>query len=189
MENVFKIKTVEGLTDELFFDLCQANSELRMERDQHGTIIVMSPTGANTGNYNLGISAKIWLWNEESQLGYTFDSSAGFTLPNSAVRSPDLSWVAKERWERISETERDKFAPLCPDFVVEVRSKTDRLPELKAKMEEYRANGCRLGWLIDRQEKAVHIYRTEGAPEIRKGEPAELSGEDVLPGLVMKIVY
>ncbi|GAB3163669.1 Uma2 family endonuclease [Telluribacter humicola] len=189
MDNVFKIKTVEGLTDELFFDLCQANSELRIERDQHGNIIVMSPTGADTGNFNLGISAKIWFWNEYSKLGYAFDSSTGFTLPNSAVRSPDASWVSKSRWESLSKSAQEKFAPICPDFVVEVRSKTDRLTDLQAKMEEYQANGCRLGWLIDRQVKTVYIYQAVGAPEVIKGEPTKLSGEDVLPGLEIEIKY
>ncbi|HEV7348429.1 Uma2 family endonuclease [Telluribacter sp.] len=187
MDNVFKIKTVEGLTDDLFFDLCQANSELRMERDQHGNIIVMSPTGTDTGHFNLGISAKIWFWNDRSKLGFAFDSSTGFTLPNSAVRSPDASWVSKSRWESLSKSAQERFAPICPDFVVEVRSRTDRLPDLQSKMEEYRENGCRLGWLIDRQDKTVHIYRAAGSVEIVTGESVTLSGEEVLPGLVMEV--
>lgn len=189
MEYEFKIKTVVGLTDDLFFDLCQANSELRMERDQHGNIIVLSPTGLSTGNYHSKINAELWLWNDSAQLGQVFDSSAGYTLPNGAVRAPDVSWLTNDRWESLSEEERSKFAHICPDFVVEVRSETDRLADLKTKMEEYRSNGCRLGWLIDRKGKAVHIYRTNGSIEITKGEPAALTGEDVLPGFALELSF
>lgn len=189
MEYEFVIKPVDGLTDEMFFDLCQANSELRMERDQHGNIIVMSPTGASTGNFNAGIIGEIWLWNRQNNLGYSFDSSTGYTLPNGAVRSPDVSWIAKDRWESLPEEERKKFASIGPDFCVEIRSETDRMKTLKAKMEEYRDNGCRLGWLIDRQGEAVHIYRQDGSIEIKKGESIELSGEDVLPGLIMEVNF
>ncbi len=189
LENGFLIKTVDGMTDEMFFDLCQANSELRMERDQHGNIIVMSPTGANTGKYNTAFTARVWLWNEESGLGVTFESSTGFTLPNGAVRSPDVSWIAQNRWDALSEAEQAKFAPICPDFAIEIRSESDRMNDLKEKMEEYRANGCRLGWLIDRKGKAVHIYRLDGSTEIKKDEPMQLSGEDVLPGLTIDLTF
>ncbi len=186
LENGFLIKTVEGITDEMFFDLCQTNSELRMERDQHGNIIIMSPTGSSTGNYNAEIVFEITLWNRDTAMGYAFDSSTGYTLPNGAVRSPDVSWIVKERWESLSESQQDVFAPICPDFVVEIRSKTDRLATLKDKMEEYRTNGCRLGWLIDRKGKAVYIYRADGSIEMVTGEPATLSGEEVLPGLTVE---
>ncbi|WP_247233332.1 Uma2 family endonuclease [Telluribacter sp. SYSU D00476] len=189
MENGFRIKTVEGLTDELFFDLCQANSELRMERDRHGNIIVMAPTGADTGHFNADINGQLWYWNRQTGLGYVFDSSAGFTLPDGAVRSPDVSWIAKDRWESLTEKERQKFAPLCPDFIVEVRSLSDSLADLQAKMEAYQANGCRLGWLIDRPGNAVYIYRRHNSPEIVRNEPVRLSGEDVLPGLEIEIRY
>jgi Uma2 family endonuclease len=189
MEYEFKIKTVEGLTDELFFDLCQANSELRMERDQHGNIIVISPTGANTGNYNSELNYEITHWNRQTRLGYVFDSSAGFTFPNGAVRSPDSSWIYKDRWESLSQNEQEKFAPICPDFMVEVRSKIDRLSDLQTKMEEYRSNGCRLGWLVDRQGKAVYIYRADGSTKTIKGETVSLDGEDVLPGFVLELSF
>lgn len=183
------IKTVDGMTEEMFFDLCQANSELRMERDQHGNIIIMSPTGMSTGNFNAELIFEVLLWNRESKLGYVFDSSSGYTLPNGAIRSPDVSWIAKERWESIPEAERKVFTRTYPDFAVEIRSETDRLKDLKAKMEEYRTNGCRLGWLIDRQGKAAHIYRADGTIEIVRGETLELSGEDVLPGLVVEVAF
>jgi len=189
LENGFLIKTVAGMTEEMFFDLCQANSELRMERDQHGNIIIMSPTGMSTGNFNFEMYLEIGFWNRENKLGYAFDSSSGYTLPNGAIRSPDVSWIAKERWESISEAERKVFTHTYPDFAVEIRSETDRLKDLKAKMDEYRANGCRLGWVIDRQGKAVHIYRADGTIEIVHGEKLGLSGEDVLPGLVVEIEF
>lgn len=189
LENGFLIKTVDGMDEEMFFDLCQANSELRMERDQYGNIIVMSPTGSATGKYNTAIIARVWLWNEEVGFGVTFDSSTGFTLPNGAVRSPDVSWIANDRWEAIPEPQQEKFAPICPDFAVEVRSGSDRMVDLKKKMEEYLINGCRLGWLIDRKGKAVHIYRLDGSIEIKKGKSVDLSGEDVLPGLMMKLEF
>ncbi len=175
------------MTEEMFFDLCQANPELRMERDQHGNIMIMSPTGMSTGNFNFEMYLEIGFWNREHKLGYAFDSSSGYTLPNGAVRSPDVSWIAKERWESIPEAERKIFTHTYPDFAVEIRSESDRIKDLKAKMEEYRANGCRLGWLIDRQGKATHIYRADGTIEIVRGETLKLSGEDVLPGLVVEI--
>ncbi len=189
LENGFLIKTVNGMTEEMFFDLCQANSELRMERDQHGNITVMSPTGMSTGNFNAEFIFEILLWNRETQLGYVFDSSSGYTLPNGAVRSPDVSWIEASRWESIPEADRKIFTHTYPDFAVEIRSETDRMKDLKAKMEEYRDNGCRLGWLIDRKGKAVHIYRADGSVEITKGESVELSGEEVLPGLVVALKF
>ena len=130
-----------------------------LERDANGNIILMPPTGSETGRYNADISGEIWSWNRRKKLGFVFDSSTGFKLPNSAVRSPDVAWVSQERWEAVSEKDRQTFAPLCPDFVVEIRSTSDELKVLKDKMEEYRTNGCRLGWLIDRAGKQVFIYR------------------------------
>ncbi len=167
--------------DEFFFALCQANETLRLERDASGNILFMPPTGTETGRYNLELAIELGIWNRQKQLGVTFDSSTGFTLPNSAVRSPDASWVAKERWDALTERERQGFAPICPDFVIEVRSKSDDLKELKTKMEEYRTNGTRLGWLIDRAGQQVFIYRENGSIEIKQGSSVTLSGEDVLP--------
>ncbi len=189
LKNGFLIKTVDGMTEEMFFDLCQANSALRMERDRHGNIIVMSPTGMSTGNFNFELYLELGLWNRETKLGYAFDSSSGYTLPNGAIRSPDVSWIAKDRWESLPLAEQKIFAHTYPDFAVEIRSESDRLDGLKAKMEEYRANGCRLGWLIDRQGKAVHIYQADGSIEILKGESVALSGEEVLPGFSMTLDF
>ncbi len=173
--------------DDFFFALCQANETARLERDSNGNIILMPPTGTETGRYNADLSGEIWSWNRRKKLGYVFDSSTGFKLPNSAVRSPDVSWVSQERWDAISKTDKQGFAPLCPDFVVEIRSKSDDLKELKEKMEEYRDNGCRLGWLIDRAGKQVFIYRENGSIEIKQGTTVNLSGEDILLDLTVQI--
>lgn len=173
--------------DDFFFALCQANETTKLERDASGNIILMPPTGSETGRYNADISGEIWRWNRRMKLGYVFDSSTGFKLPNSAVRSPDVAWVSRPRWDAIPETDRQGFAPLCPDFVVEIRSKSDDLNELKEKMEEYRKNGCRLGWLIDRAGKQVFIYRENGSIEIKQGITLNLSGEDILQDLTVQI--
>ncbi len=173
--------------DEFFFALCQANETARLERDSNGNIILMPPTGTETGRYNAELSVEIGIWNRHKKLGYIFDSSTGFKLPNSAVRSPDMSWISQDHWEAISKIDKQGFAPLCPDFVVEIRSKSDDLKELKEKMEEYRDNGCRLGWLIDRAGKQVFIYRENGSIEIKQGTTVNLSGEDILLDLSVQI--
>lgn len=167
----------------MFFDLCQTNSQLNLERDRHRNIVVMAPTGSDTGSYNADLSGQIWFWNRKTGAGYVFDSSTGFLLPDGAVRSPDASWIAKDRWERLSHEERSRFAPVTPDLVIEVRSESDSLKELQEKMEEYRKNGTRLGWLIDRANKKVYVYRADGTMVIRDEEKLRLSGEDVMPGL------
>lgn len=169
--------------DEYFFALCQANRELRLERDADGNIILMPPTGSETGRYNADLLGELWGWNRKTKLGYVFDSSTGFTLPDSSVRSPDVSWIRNDRWEELPEVKREKFAPICPDFVIEIRSKIDSIQGLKAKMEEYRTNGCQLGWLIDRIDQQVYVYRQNGSIEIRSEKKTVLSGEAILPGL------
>ena len=146
------------LSDDEFFNFCQANELLRIERDAHQRIIIMAPTGSFSGNRNANLLANFVIWNRTYHLGYVFDSSAGFTLPNGAIRSPDVSFVLKDRWEALSQDEQEKFAPLCPDFVLELRSKNDSLADLQQKMEEYITNGAAFGWLIDPYEKKVHLY-------------------------------
>ncbi|AUD02577.1 Uma2 family endonuclease [Spirosoma pollinicola] len=173
--------------DDFFFALCQANEMTKLERDANGNIILMPPTGSETGRYNAEIAIEIGIWNRRMKLGYVFDSSTGFKLPNSAVRSPDVAWLSRQRWDTIPETDRQGFAPLCPDFVIEIRSKSDDLKELKEKMEEYRNNSCRLGWLIDRAGKQVLIYRENGSIEIKQGLEINLSGEDVLQDFTVQI--
>ncbi len=175
--------TIE-LTDEQFWLLCQNNRDLRFERSASGDLIIMPPTGSETGNRNIKLSTQLEIWSSQNNLGLAFDSSTGFQLPNGANRSPDAAWVKKERWEALTQEEKEKFAPLCPDFVVELRSKTDSLEKLQAKMQEYIDNGAKLGWLLDRHNQRVEIYRPNQAVEIISS-PSSLSGEDILPGFVL----
>jgi Uma2 family endonuclease len=144
----------------------------------------MPPTGGNTGRRNSDLTTEITLWNRQTWLGVVFDSSTIFRLPNGAERSPDVSWVRLERWQALTPAEQDSFPPLCPDFVIELWSKTDRLRPLQAKLQEYLANGCRLGWLINVQDRQVEIYRPDQAPEVLDN-PSTLSGESVLPELLV----
>jgi len=174
------------LTNEQFYQLCQENPDLKLERNSQGELIVMPPTGGETGKHNVNLILQLASWNEQTQLGEVFDSSTGFTLPNKADRSPDVSWVAKSRWEALTKEEREKFIPLCPDFVIEIMSPSDRLSKVQEKMREYIDNGCRLGWLINRKKQEVEIYRPHQEVEILQA-PQILSGEDVLPGFVLNL--
>ncbi len=168
------------LTDEQFFELCSANRDLRFERSADGELIIMAPTGWGTGNKNAELSADFVFWNRQTRLGKVFDSSTGFKLPNGADRSPDISWVSKDRLEALN-PDPAKFLPLAPDFAVELRSTTDTLKTLQNKMQEYIDNGVHLGWLIDPQTQRVEIYRSGQEMEVLES-PVSLSGEDVLPG-------
>jgi Uma2 family endonuclease len=176
--------SVIKLTDEQFYQLCQDNETLRFERNSKGELIIMPPTGGETSNRNAGLTAQIWVWNEQTQLGKVFDSSGAFKLPLGADRSPDASWVKLERWNALTPEQKTKFAPLCPDFVLELLSPNDRLKETQEKMKEYRDNGARLGWLINRKSRQVEIYRQEQDVEVLQN-PLTLSGEDVLPGFIL----
>lgn len=183
---VLRLNPVLELSEDQFFELCQINGELRIERNAGGELLIMPPAGLETSERNLGIAAQVWVWNSRDRPGVAFDSSAGFTLPNSAVRSPDASWIARERWESLPAEQRRKFALICPDFVVELRSPTDRLRDVRAKMAEYIANGARLGWLIDPIRGCVEIYRP-GEPIERLDRPDSLAGDPVLPGFVLDL--
>ena len=174
------------LTDEAFYQLCLANPDLKFERSAQGELIVMSPTGGESGRRNAEIATDLGLWNRETQLGYTFDSSTCFKLPNGAERSPDAAWIQRDRWNALSPDDQRKFPPLTPDFVIELRSATDNLAMLQAKMQEYQDNGVRLGWLINPQDQTVEIYRLGRSVEIQEGI-APLSGEDVLPGFSLDL--
>jgi Uma2 family endonuclease len=174
------------LNPEQFYQLCQENPDLKLERSSQGELIVMPPTGGETGKRNLTTSAQLWLWNEQTQLGETFDSSTGFTLPNKADRAPDASWVEKSRWEALTPEEREKFIPLCPDFVIELLSPSDNLKKTQEKMQEYIENGCRLGWLINRKKREIEIYRPNREVEILIA-PQTISGENILPGFVLNL--
>ncbi|MEG4276038.1 Uma2 family endonuclease [Microcoleus sp. MON1_C1] len=175
------------VTPEQFEALALANPDLRLERSAQGELIVNPPTGGESSSRNLSISGQLGNWCETHEhLGEGFDSSGGFILPNGAIRSPDASWVSRTRWEALTPKQRKGFVPLCPDFVVELRSASDSLSTLQTKMREYIDNGARLGWLIDPQNRQVEIYRQQAEVEILIN-PAELSGEDVLPGFVLNL--
>ncbi|MCC5656178.1 Uma2 family endonuclease [Nostoc sp. XA010] len=180
------LKLKIDLTDDQFFQMCQKNRDYRFERTASGEILIMSPTGSDTGRRNVKITTQLDIWNSESNLGEVFDSSTDFTLTNGAERSPDASWVKIERWNALTSEQQEKFAPICPDFVVELRSRTDSLKELQEKMQEYIENGAQLGWLIDRKNKRVEIYHPGKDVEILDN-PASLSGENVLPGFVLHL--
>jgi Uma2 family endonuclease len=175
-----------SITHEQFVQLALANRDLQLERTPMGELIVMPPTGSDTGNRNLDIEGQLWLWNRQTKLGKAFNSSTGFHLPNGADRSPDASWIRQERWDALTPEQQKGFAPLCPDFVLELRSESDNMEPLRAKMREYMANGARLGWLIDRKNKKVEIYRQGQEVEVLDN-PSTLSDEDVLPGFVLDL--
>lgn len=174
------------LSDQQFQQLCRHNRDLRLERTAQGELVIMPPTGGVTGNRNIKITTQLELWTSQTNLGIAFDSSTGFKLPNGADRSPDAAWISQERWTALTPEQQEQFVPLCPDFVVELRSKTDALQRLQEKLQEYMENGCRLGWLIDPQTNQVEIYRTGQAKEVLNA-PATLSGESVLPGFVLNL--
>ena len=174
------------VTHEQFVQLALANRDLQLERTATGELIVMAPTAGDTGYKNLDLEGQLWLWNRQAKLGKAFNSSTGFHLPNGSDRSPDAAWVRQDRWDALTKEQQESFVPICPDFVLELRSKNDTMEKLRAKMTEYVENGARLGWLIDRKNKKVEIYRQGQDVEILDN-PATLSGEDVLPGFVLDL--
>jgi Uma2 family endonuclease len=174
------------LSDEAFWRLCRANPDLRLERTADGELVVMPPAAPDSSSRNASITAQLWNWNQRTLLGVVFDSSAGFTLPNTAIRGPDAAWMTRDRWDALPKHERNRFSHVCPDFVVELRSKSDAMKDLRLKMREYIAQGARLGWLIDPKTGTVEIYRP-GRRFERLVRPDTLSGEDVLPGFVLDL--
>ncbi len=176
------------LTDEQFYDLCRANPEIKFERTPGGSLLIMPPTGGETGNRNSEVNADFVIWNRRTKLGVVFDSSTCFRLPGGGDRSPDISWVKQDRWDALTPQQREKFPPIAPDFVLELMSPTDRLAEVQAKMIEYISSGVRLGWLIHRKVKEVWIYRPDSEPE-QKVNPTSLSGEAVLPDFSLSMSY
>lgn len=179
--------TIPRFSAKDFLELCQANRDLRLELTATGDVIIMPPTHSWTGKQNFGLVAQVGAWIERTGLGLGFDSSTGFTLPNRAVRSPDVSWVSNERWEALTEIQqKEEFSPLAPDFVIELRSSSDSLKKLREKMQEYIDNGVRLGWLIDTTKKQVEISRLGRDIEVLEA-PTTLSGESVLPGFILDL--
>ncbi len=181
-----EFKKAKKLGDDDFFDFCQDNPDVRIEMDKNGEIEIMPPTESETGIKNFKLIGRFWVWVEKNGTGEGFDSSTSFILPNGAKRSPDLSWVKLEKWNAISPAKRKKFAPLCPDFVVEIRSETDSLTKLQEKMTEYIENGTSLGWLIDVKSKKVYVYQPNTQVQILD-KPVEVSGEPYLQGFVLQM--
>ncbi|WP_299408480.1 Uma2 family endonuclease [Acaryochloris sp. IP29b_bin.148] len=178
---VVALPTVASMTQEDFYTFCLANRDLRIERTATGEVEIMPPAFSDTGNRNFNLAVQLGLWAEKDGTGLGFDSSAGFTLPNGATRSPDAAWIRTERWNSLTTEEQASFAPICPDFVIELRSASDTLSRLQTKMQEYIENGVSLGWLIDRTHRTVHIYRPHQAPQILES-PDQVSGDPELSG-------
>ncbi len=176
------------LTDAQFYQLCQLNPDLKFERSAVGELLIMPPTGGETGRRNATLISRFIVWNEQSQLGEVFDSSTCFKLPNGADRSPDVSWVRRDRWDALTLQEKEKFPPIAPDFVLELMSPSDNLKAAQTKMQEYRDNGVELGWLVNRQNRTVEVYRPDQPVEILQS-PATLSGEDVLLGFRIDLKF
>ncbi|WP_416674750.1 Uma2 family endonuclease [Egbenema bharatensis] len=174
------------LSDEQFYQLCISNPDLNIERSATGVLIVMSPIGGESGNREMELGIDLGLWNRQTQLGKVFSSSTMFKLPNGGSRSPDAAWVKLERWQALPPEQRQKFPPIAPDFVIELRSRTDSLSLLQEKMQEYINGGVRLGWMLNPQDQQVEIYRQGQEKEVR-ALPTQLSGEGVLPGFVLQV--
>ena len=181
-----QLRPVIELTDDQFYEFAQLNRDLRIERTAQGELVIMPPTGGETGQRNVEITVQLGVWAKRDGTGITFDSSTGFRLPNGATRSPDAAWVRREHLATLSAAARKKFLPLGPDFVIELRSATDSLATLQEKMQEYLANGTQLGWLIDPEQKRVFIYRPQ-APVEELHRPEALSGEPLLAGFTLDL--
>ncbi len=182
---ILNLKNV-GLSNEQFYQLCQVNDQLRLEETAQGELIIMPPVGAISGNRESELNGLVWLWNRQTKLGKVFSSSTVFILPQGGKRSPDVAWISNARWEQLTLEEKEKFAPICPDFVIELRSRTDVLNQLQSKMQEYLNSGLKLGWLIDPQNQQVEIYRQNQPVEI-VSLPTILSGEKILPGFSLEL--
>ena len=176
----------DSIDDRDLEQLCRENPDLRFEIDAEGKLIIMSPTGSLTGEKNSDLNYQVQSWNRQYKLGKVFDSSTGFKLSNGATRSPDLSWIAIERWNSLSNEQKRSFAPIDPDFVIELLSPTDELAKIQQKMEEYLSCGVKLGWLINPERKKVEIYRRSEAKEVLNN-PISLSGENIMPGLTVDL--
>ncbi len=180
MTTILELKPLIKLTSEDFYQLCQINRDIPLELSRNGELIIMSPVGGESGNKEASLITDFSIWNRQTKLEFVFSSSTVFNLPNGGNRSPDVAWIKKERWESLTLEQRQKFPPICPDFVIELRSPSDKLKTLQDKMQEYLDAGLRLGWLINPQDNNVEIYRPNQSVEVLN-LPVSLSGEDVLP--------
>jgi Uma2 family endonuclease len=183
---VLQMRPVVQLDDSQFFEFCQLNRDWRIERTAEGELVVMPPTGWKTGNYNLRVSAALLAWADQDGTGVATDSSTGFDLPNGATRSPDAAWVRRSRLATLTEEQKARFLPLCPDFVIELRSPSDNLKTLQAKMQEYIDNGAQLGWLLNPIDRRVYVYRP-GVAVACLENPTTISGDPELPGFVLDL--
>jgi Uma2 family endonuclease len=186
MVTVLDLTPITQLTREQFYALCHANPLLPLERSPVGALIIMAPVGGASGNREADLISDLTIWNRQAGLGYVFSSSTLFSLPGGGDRSPNAAWVARNRWKALSQEEQESFPPLCPDFVIELRSKTDRLKPLQDKMQEYLDSGLRLGFLINRQDQQAEIYRAGQTKEV-VSLPATLSGKDILPKFILAL--
>ena len=177
----------DSMSEKEFFDFCQQNDLWRIERDENKQIIIMPPTNASTGIKNTNLLTELVIWNRRKKTGVCFDSSTGFTLPDGSVRSPDASWLTMEKWNQLSDNEKNQFAHICPDFVIELKSKSDNLKSLTSKMGKWIKNGCSLAWLINPEDNTVLIFRKNGTNDKVTGFNSTLSGEDVLPGFKLDL--
>lgn len=182
---VLNLENVE-LTDQQFYQLCQVNQDWKLERTSKGELVIMPPVGGISGNKEADLITEVNIWNRQTKLGKVFSSSTIFRLPNGGDRSPDVAWVKLEKWEALTEQEQERFPPICPDFVIELRSRTDALKPLQDKMQEYLNSGLRLGWLINPQQQQVETYRLNQDVEIVQF-PVKLLGEEVLPGFALDL--
>lgn len=180
------LKFHKKLTDDEFFEFCQTNRDWRIERSASGEILIMPPTGSETGGRNFDLIGQFFVWVKCDGTGKGFDSSSGFTLPNNAVVSPDIYWVKLEKWNALNSEQKKTFAPIVPDFVIELKSPSDSLSELKQKMQQYIDNGVSLAWLINPEKRQVYVY-SPGVPVVVLNEPVSVSGEPVLPGFVLDL--
>lgn len=183
---LLNFSAIAPIKEEHYLKICEDNPDLKLELDQYGNLIVMPPTGGTSGNRNAEITYQLQAWNKQKKLGKVFDSSTEFKLPNGAFRSPDAAWIRLNRWYELTPKEQEKFPPLAPDFIIELRASSDRLKPLQEKMQEYIDDGVCLGWLIDPQNQQVEVYRPENSVEILSSLTS-LSGEDVLPEFVLDL--
>ena len=183
---VLQLQPAIALTEDQFYEFCQLNPDFRIERNAVGKLMIMPPTGSETDQHNFDIIVQLGIWTKQDGTGVGFGSSGGFTLPNGAVRSPDAACIKRTRWEAIPLELRKKFAPICPEFVIELRSESDNLRILQDKMQEYIDNGTQLGWLIDRKQRQVFIYRPN-IPIEKLDNPKTLYDESLLPGFVLDL--
>ena len=186
METILDLRSSLDLNDDQFAKICQHNPDLKFERTSTGELVIVALTGGNTGRRNLKLSGRLLFWIEETGNGEGFDSSTGFKLPDGSIRSPDVAWLSSQRWQNLSPEQQQKIVPLCPDFLVELRSPSDDPRDLQKKMQTYLDNGLQLGWLLDPETQIVEIYRPDQVVEIL-AKPDRLSGEEILSGFVLHL--